>query len=145
MHVGRVPALIILIVTLTTFGLMGLSLQSTLDGLFGWMLPGHIAWLPVLLCTFPVARVFTGLLSQVLPVLHETIPVNMNTLRLEVRRAADHALITRDRMRVDVLAEFYVRVQPTAESIADGFSRIVRFGGHSVHATVDDHARRRPL
>ena len=67
MHVGRVPALIILIVTLTTFGLMGLSLQSTLDGLFGWMLPAHIAWLPVLLCTFPVARVFTGLLSQVLP------------------------------------------------------------------------------
>tara|TARA_B100000676_G_C18059235_1_gene836586 strand:+ start:144 stop:503 length:360 start_codon:yes stop_codon:yes gene_type:complete len=83
--------------------------------------------------------------ALVLPVLHETIPVNMNTLRLEVRRAADHALITRDRMRVDVLAEFYVRVQPTAESIADGFSRIVRFGGHSVHATVDDHARRRPL
>ena len=57
--------------------------------------------------------------ALVLPVLHETIPVNMNTLRLEVRRAADHALITRDRMRVDVLAEFYVRVQPTAESIAN--------------------------
>lgn len=28
------------------------------------------------------------------------------------------ALITRDRMRVDVMAEFYVRVKPTAESIA---------------------------
>ena len=54
----------------------------------------------------------------VLPVLHEVIPVNMNTLRLEVRRAADQALITRDRMRVDVTAEFYVRVKPTAESIA---------------------------
>ena len=54
----------------------------------------------------------------VLPVLHELIPVNMNTLRLEVRRAADQALITRDRMRVDVTAEFYVRVKPTAESIA---------------------------
>ena len=58
--------------------------------------------------------------AHCLPV-RTTIPVNMNTLRLEVRRAADHALITRDRMRVDVLAEFYVRVQPTAESIADGF------------------------
>ena len=42
----------------------------------------------------------------------------MNTLRLEVRRADDQALITRDRMRVDVMAEFYVRVRPTAESIA---------------------------
>lgn len=54
----------------------------------------------------------------VLPVLHEVIPVNMNTLRLEVRRAAEQALITKDRMRVDVTAEFYVRVKPSAESIA---------------------------
>lgn len=54
----------------------------------------------------------------VLPVLHEIIQVNMNTLRLEVVRAEEQALITRDRMRVDVMAEFYVRVKPTAESIA---------------------------
>ena len=57
--------------------------------------------------------------TLVLPVLHDVIPVNMNTLRLEVRRSNDQALITRDRMRVDVLAEFYVRVQPTIESIAN--------------------------
>ncbi len=56
--------------------------------------------------------------ALVLPVLHEVIPVNMNTLRLEVKRANDQALITKDRMRVDVLAEFYVRVQPTVDSIA---------------------------
>lgn len=54
----------------------------------------------------------------VLPVLHEVIPVNMNTLRLEVRRANEEALITKDRMRVDVKAEFYVRVSPLKESIA---------------------------
>ena len=57
--------------------------------------------------------------AMVLPVMHEIIPVNMNTLRLEVNRANDQALITRDRMRVDVLAEFYVRVKPTEESIAN--------------------------
>ncbi len=56
--------------------------------------------------------------ALVFPVLHEIIPVNMNTLRLEVRRANEQALITRDRMRVDVLAEFYVRVKPNQESIA---------------------------
>ncbi len=55
----------------------------------------------------------------VYPVLHDIIPVNMNTLRLEVRRANEQALITRDRMRVDVQAEFYVRVKPTDESIAN--------------------------
>lgn len=53
------------------------------------------------------------------PVLHEAISVNMNTLRLEVKRANNQALITRDRMRVDVQAEFYVRVKPTAEAIAN--------------------------
>jgi uncharacterized membrane protein YqiK len=57
--------------------------------------------------------------ALVLPVLHEVIPVNMNTLRLEVRRANEQALITRDRMRVDVTAEFYVRVKPTEDSIAN--------------------------
>ncbi|HEY7884961.1 MAG TPA: flotillin family protein, partial [Cellvibrionaceae bacterium] len=36
----------------------------------------------------------------VLPVLHEIIYVNMNTLRLEVRRSNDQALITKDRLRV---------------------------------------------
>ncbi|MEH0198404.1 flotillin domain-containing protein [Caulobacter sp. CCNWLY153] len=56
--------------------------------------------------------------ALILPVFHETIPVNMNTLRLAVARSAEQALITKDRMRVDVLAEFYVRVQPSAEAIA---------------------------
>ena len=63
-------------------------------------------------------KVILGGGAIVLPVLHEVIPVNMNTLRLEVKRAAYQALITKDRMRVDVAAEFYVRVKPTAESIA---------------------------
>jgi len=54
----------------------------------------------------------------VLPVLHETINVNMNTLRLEVNRSNEQALITKDRMRVDVLAEFYIRVKPINDSIA---------------------------
>lgn len=56
--------------------------------------------------------------ALVLPVFHETIPVNMNTLRLAVERNNDQALITKDRMRVDVLAEFYVRVQPSADAIS---------------------------
>jgi uncharacterized membrane protein YqiK len=54
----------------------------------------------------------------VLPIVHEVIPVNMNTLRLEVSRGRERALITRDRMRVDVTSEFYVRVQAAEEAIA---------------------------
>ncbi|MFN8897803.1 MAG: flotillin domain-containing protein [Pseudomonadota bacterium] len=54
----------------------------------------------------------------VLPIVHDVIPVNMNTLRLEVARGRDKALITKDRMRVDVIAEFYVRVAARPESVA---------------------------
>ncbi len=54
----------------------------------------------------------------VLPIIHEVMPVNMNTLRLEVSRGRDKALITHDRMRVDVIAEFYVRVQASPDAIA---------------------------
>lgn len=64
--------------------------------------------------------------ALVLPVLHDTIPVNMNTLRLEVLRNKEEALITKDRMRVDVRAEFYVRVKPLEESIADAAQTLGR-------------------
>lgn len=56
--------------------------------------------------------------ALVLPVFHEITKVNMKTLRLEVKRSQAQALITGDRMRVDVQAEFYVRVKPDANSIA---------------------------
>lgn len=54
----------------------------------------------------------------VLPVFHDTIPVNMNTLKLEVQRRQAESLITRDRMRVDVVAAFFVRVKQTVEAIS---------------------------
>lgn len=56
--------------------------------------------------------------ALVLPVFHETMPVNMNTVRLAVERKNADALITLDRLRIDVKAEFYVRVKPDAQSIA---------------------------
>ncbi|VCX05070.1 Inner membrane protein YqiK [Escherichia coli] len=42
----------------------------------------------------------------------------MNTLKLEVSRAAAESLITRDRMRVDVAVAFFLRVKPSAEGIS---------------------------
>ena len=77
--------------------------------------------------TKEVAFVRTGLGGEkvvmnggalVLPVLHETMPVNMNTVRLAVERNNTDALITLDRLRIDVKAEFYVRVAPDAQSLA---------------------------
>jgi uncharacterized membrane protein YqiK len=54
----------------------------------------------------------------VLPVFHELVMVNMNTLKLEVLRRERESLITKDRMRVDVIAAFFVRVKQTAEAIS---------------------------
>ena len=54
----------------------------------------------------------------VIPLLHEISPVNMKTLRLEVQRTGEGALITRDRMRVDVGVEFYVSVNATDDGIS---------------------------
>jgi len=56
--------------------------------------------------------------ALVLPIFHEIIPVNMNTLKLEVSRKEDQSLIALDRMRVDVAAAFFVRVKQMAESVS---------------------------
>lgn len=53
-----------------------------------------------------------------LPVFHEISQVNMKTLRLEIRRTEEAAMITKDRMRVDVGVEFYVRVNATEEGVS---------------------------
>ncbi len=74
------------------------------------------------------AFVRTGMLGQrvvmnggaaILPVVQEVIEVNMNTMRLNVSRSNEAGLITKDRTRVDVQAEFFVRVKPTEDAIAD--------------------------
>jgi flotillin len=56
--------------------------------------------------------------SVIIPVFHSIAWVNLQTLRLDVRREAAEAMITKDRMRVDIGVEFYVRVKPDEASIA---------------------------
>jgi uncharacterized membrane protein YqiK len=54
----------------------------------------------------------------VIPILHNITLVNMNVLQMEVVRERDQALITKDRVRIDIKAEFYVRVSPTRDAVA---------------------------
>ncbi len=56
--------------------------------------------------------------SVILPIFHSYSWVSLSTLRLEVKRAENESMITKDRMRADITAEFYVRVKPDAENIA---------------------------
>lgn len=54
----------------------------------------------------------------VLPILHDVISINMNTLKLEIKKNKEESLITKDRLRVDIVAEFYLRVSQNKSSIA---------------------------
>lgn len=56
--------------------------------------------------------------AVIIPILHEVIEVAMETLTVVVRRNKDSALITKDKLRVDVEAEFYLRVKPDDDGIA---------------------------
>ncbi len=53
----------------------------------------------------------------VFPVVHQLIPVSLETMRLNVERRGAHALITKDNLRVDLSAEFYIKVQANKEDI----------------------------
>jgi uncharacterized membrane protein YqiK len=112
------------IMTGTDFGtfLLGLLALAIVLALIVWL----VRWLYVR-SSKDRAFVRTGMGGQkvvldggafVLPVVHEAIPVNMNTVRLEVSRGQDKALISKDRMRVDVTAEFFVRVQASSQAVA---------------------------
>src|SRR5882757_3447831 len=74
-----------------------------------------------------VSFVRTGFLGElvvinggafVLPFIHDFTPVNMNVLPMPITRSKQDAVITRDRMRIDIEADFYVRVQATREAVS---------------------------
>jgi len=56
--------------------------------------------------------------ALVFQTLHEVITVNMGTMRLDIARVDNNAVITKDHMRMNVQAEFYVRVKPSLDDIA---------------------------
>lgn len=109
-----------------------------LENLYPPLIVGAIVLLAILVIGIIIVRLYqraskelsfvrTGLGGQkvvmdggalVLPGFHQVIPVNMNTLKLEVARSGKDSLFTKDRMRVDAVAAFFVRVRPMLEGIA---------------------------
>lgn len=55
--------------------------------------------------------------ALVIPVVHEMIVISLETLKLDVQRFGKEALITKDNLRCDIGAEFFVKVEPEAESV----------------------------
>lgn len=140
---GKVPFAISMFLFLFLFSCVGFNLQLVLAATSIGRLSALPASLVALVVTLPLLRWVSSGVARILPkdeslsvseetfmgkimdggalklpVFHEIMPVNMRTLRLQVDRKNEEGLITADRMRVDVTAEFYVRVRPVTESLA---------------------------
>jgi uncharacterized membrane protein YqiK len=63
-------------------------------------------------------RVVMGGGALVIPIIHDITVVNMNAIPIEVRRQGEQSLITKNKMRVDITTEFFVRVIATPEGVS---------------------------
>ena len=74
-----------------------------------------------------VSFVRTGMLGEkvvisggafVLPIIHNITQVGMRTLSLNIKRAGEKSLITKDRMRAELVTEFFTKVPPEAKAVS---------------------------
>lgn len=63
-------------------------------------------------------RVVMGGGALVIPIIHDITVVNMNAIPIEVRRQGEQSLITKNKMRVDLTTEFFVRVIATEQGVS---------------------------
>ena len=132
--------LVILGVVLSVLSLFGGSfiptwggVQSTVTGAMGLLLlvAGLLAWLIAQFYIKPsanLAYVMTGLGGRKVmidkggfffPILQRNVAVSLETMKLEVERKGPDALITKDNLRLDVKAEFYIKVEPKEDSVVN--------------------------
>ena len=62
-------------------------------------------------------KVCLGKGALVLPVFHEVTWISLETIKLIVSRARDQAILTSDKIRVDIIAELYTHVGHTPEDL----------------------------
>lgn len=67
LRIGKVPILMLLVVLLTSFGLIGLTIQSFVVSITGHLIPGWLASIPALLLAFPVVSVSGKILEKIMP------------------------------------------------------------------------------
>lgn len=63
-------------------------------------------------------KVVMGGGAFLIPIVHTITRVNMNAVPIEVRRQGEQSLITKNKMRVDVIAEFLVRVIGSKQGVS---------------------------
>jgi uncharacterized membrane protein YqiK len=63
-------------------------------------------------------RVIMGGGALVIPIIHDITVVNMNAVPIEVRRQGELSLVTKNKIRIDIVTEFFVRVVATEEGVS---------------------------
>ncbi|MBW3098956.1 flotillin family protein [Pseudohoeflea coraliihabitans] len=63
-------------------------------------------------------RVVMGGGALVIPIIHDITVVNMNAIPIEIRRQGEQSLTTKNKMRIDIVTEFFVRVIATEEGVS---------------------------
>ncbi|RFC66598.1 MULTISPECIES: flotillin domain-containing protein [Mesorhizobium] len=63
-------------------------------------------------------RVVMGGGALIIPIVHDITRVNMNAIPVEIKRVGEQSLITKNKMRIDIVAEFFVRVIPSKEGVS---------------------------
>lgn len=115
---GRVPAMIILVIFLTGFGIAGYLLQSVVHSVSGWLLPGPIAAAAAVFGAFPFTRVTALGLSKVMPK-DESDAVSRTTFvgkpALVVQGNAQKGLPAQARLKDHTGQSHYVQVEPDVE------------------------------
>ncbi len=62
-------------------------------------------------------RVVMGGGALVIPIIHDITVVNMNAVPMEIRRQGEQSLITKNKIRIDLVTEFSVRVIESNEGV----------------------------
>ena len=62
-------------------------------------------------------RVVMGGGALVIPIIHDITVVNMNAVPIEIRRQGEQSLITKNKVRIDLVTEFSVRVIESNEGV----------------------------
>ncbi|PLX97663.1 MAG: hypothetical protein C0622_12665 [Desulfuromonas sp.] len=116
---GQVPALILLIVFLTMFGLIGLGVQTLARNLFGSLMPGALASVIAFAFGLPSVRFFGGALGRIMPkdetsaVSGETFVGRVATITLGVSRQGSPA---EARLQDQYGQSHYIMVEPDLEN-----------------------------
>jgi hypothetical protein len=79
LRIGQVPVLMLLVIALTSFGLIGLTVQAVMKKTVGLYMPGWLAAIPVSIATIFMVRLFGGILHAVMPK-DETTAVSAESL-----------------------------------------------------------------